>query len=39
MRKYGLEGFFCLTYMETKHQSNEHSQAGANDFQGLIWIF
>ena len=31
--------FFRLTYMEPKHQSNEHNQAGANDFQHLIWIF
>ena len=31
--------FFCLTYVEPKHQSDEHNQAGANDFQCLIWIF
>ena len=39
MQKYGQEGFFCLTYVEPKHQSNSHNQAGANDFQRLIWIF
>ena len=39
MQKYGQEGFFCLTYVELKHQSNQHNQAGANDFQRLIWIF
>ena len=39
MRKYGQEGFFCLPYVEPKHQSNEHNQADANDFQHLIWIF
>ena len=39
MQKYGQEGFFCLTYMEPKHQCDEHNQAGANDFQCLIWIF
>ena len=39
MWKYGQEGFFRLTYVETKHQSNEHNQGGANDFQCLIWIF
>ena len=38
MQKYG-QGFFCLIYVEPKHQSNEHNQAGANDFQCLIWIF
>ena len=38
MRKYGQEGFFHLTYVEPKHQSNSHNQAGANDFQCLIWI-
>ena len=26
------EGFFRLTYMEPKHQNDEHNQAGANDF-------
>ena len=31
--------FFCLTYVEPKHQSDSHNQAGANDFQRLIWIF
>ena len=31
--------FFCLTYVEPKHQSNEHNQAGTNDFQCLIWTF
>ena len=31
--------FFCLTYIELKHQSNEHNQAGANEFWNLIWIF
>ena len=30
--------FFRLTYVETKHQSNPHNQAGANDFQRSIWI-
>ena len=25
--------------MEPKHQSDSHNQAGANDFQCLIWIF
>ena len=39
MWKYGQEGFFRLTYVEPKHQSDEHNQAGANDFQRLIWIF
>ena len=39
MWKYGQEGFFLLTYVEPKHQSDEHNQAGANDFQCLIWIF
>ena len=39
MRKYGQEGFFRLTYVESKHQSGEHNQTGANDFQRLIWIF
>ena len=38
MWKYHHEGFFCLTYVEPKHQSDEHNQAGANDFQRLIWI-
>ena len=39
MRKYSQEGFFPLTYVELKHQSDEHNQVGANDFQRLIWIF
>ena len=39
MQKYGQEGFFHLTYVEPKHQSNSHNQASANDFQRLIWIF
>ena len=39
MWKYGQEGFLRLTYVEPKHQSNSHNQAGANDFQPLIWIF
>ena len=30
---------FHLTYMEPKHESDEHNQASANDFQHLIWIF
>ena len=34
-----LRKFFCLTCVEPKDQSNEHNQAGANDFQHLIWIF
>ena len=38
--KYGQDGFFFrLTYVEPKHQSDQHNQAGANDFQRLIWIF
>ena len=37
------KGFVCLvfsrlTYVEPKHQSNEHNQAGADDFQGLMRI-
>ena len=39
MWKYGQEVFFCLTYVEPKHQSGSHNRAGANDFQCLIWIF
>ena len=39
MRKYGQEGFFRLTYVDPKHQSDEHNQAGANDFHCLFWIF
>jgi hypothetical protein len=31
--------FFSLTYIELKHQSNEHNQAGTNEFWNLIWIF
>ena len=31
--------FFRLTSVEPKHQNNSHNQAGANDFQHLIWIF
>ena len=38
MQKYDWEGF-CLTYVEPKHKINEHNQAGANDFQCLIWVF
>ena len=38
MQKYGWEGF-CLTYVEPKHKSDEHNQAGTNDFQHLIWLF
>ena len=30
---------FFFTYVELKHQSDEHDQAAANDFQHLIWIF
>ena len=39
MQKCGQEGFFRLTYVEPKHQSDEHNQARANDFQHLIWVF
>ena len=39
MWKYGQEGFVRLTYVEPKHQINSYNQAGANDFQRLIWIF
>ena len=39
MWKYGQEGFLRLTYVEPKHQSDSHNQAGANDFQHLIRIF
>ena len=35
----GQEGFFHLTYVEPKHQSDEHNHARANDFQRLLWIF
>ena len=38
MRKYGQEGFFRLTYVERKHQSDSQNQAGANDFQRLILV-
>ena len=31
-------GFFHLTYVEPKHQSNSHKQACANDFRQLIMI-
>ena len=36
MRKYGQEGFFRLIYVEPKHQSDKHNQAGANDFQHVV---
>ena len=39
MWKYGQGGFFHLTYVEPKYQSDEHHQAGTNDFQCSIWIF
>ena len=39
MWKCCQEGFFCLTYVDPKHQSDWHTHAGANDFQCLIWIF
>ena len=35
----GEGGFFHLTYVEPKHQSDAHNQDGANDFQRLIRIF
>ena len=35
MWKYGPEGFFLLTYVESKHQSNEHNEAGAKAFSTL----
>ena len=38
MWKYG-QGFIRLAFVESKHQSDEHDQAGADDFQHLIWIF
>ena len=38
-QKYSQEGFFHLTYVEPKHQSNSHNQVGTNDFQRWIWIF
>ena len=33
--------FACpmISSIPPKHQSDEHNQAGANDFQHLIWIF
>ena len=39
MGKCGQEGFVLLTLHKPKCQGNEHNQAGANDFQCLIWIF
>ena len=39
MWKYGQEVFFHLTYVEPKHQSDSHDQAGANDFQHLSGYF
>ena len=30
---------FSSTYLEPKHQGNQHKQAGSNDFQCLVWIF
>ena len=39
MCKYGQKDFFRLTNVEPKRQSDEHNEAGANDFQRLIWIF
>ena len=39
MQKYGQEGFFPLTYVEPKHQSNSHNQAGGNDIQCLVGYF
>ena len=39
MWKYDHEGFFHLTYVETKHQSDEYNWDGAKDVQCLIWIF
>ena len=40
MRKYGREGFFfCLTYVEPKHQSDYRNQAGANDFSAWFGYF
>ena len=38
-KKYCQEGFFRLTYVKLKHQSNEHNQASTNNFWHLIWIF
>ena len=31
--------FFCFSYVEPKHQSDQHNQNGTKDFQRLIWIF
>ena len=39
MQRYSQEGFLRLTYVDSKHQSNYHDQAGVDDLQGLIWIF
>ena len=39
MWKYSQKDFSHLTYIEPKHENDEHNQAGANDFQCLIWIF
>ena len=39
MQEYGQEGFFSLTYVEPKHESDSHNQTGANNSQGLIWTF
>ena len=39
MGKYVQEVFLFLTYVEPKHQSDSRNQAGANDFQHLIWTF
>ena len=30
--------FFCFSYVEPKHQSDQHNQDGTKDFQCLIWI-
>ena len=38
MQKYSQEGFFP-TYVQPKHQSDEHTKNGASDFQHLIWLF
>ena len=39
MQKYSQEGFFFSTYVQPRHQSDEHNQMGASDFQHLIWLF
>ena len=39
MWNYSQEDFSHLTYIEPKHENDEHNQAGTNDFQCLIWIF